>query len=311
MSYIQLKFIASMPDYLKGILLALISTGLFVLSGMLVRMLGSSIDTFQILLFRQLVFILVLLPAIKANFDTLLKPQKVKLHVLRIVGAFFALYFGFIAVSNLPFADAQALGFLQVLFVALISKTFLSEKLSISRLFTISVGFIGVMLVVQPKFLEASFQYVLVGSLGALGAAIAVVCVRKVAQSEPKITLLAYQAIFVGIIALLPSINNWHWPSLYELGLLILVGILSSIGQWLGVTAYRYGEANVIANVQYVSIIYSLVLGYFIFSEVPDNLALIGATVLILSAVLPQMYQRARSALGHQTSLPSERYTKE
>ncbi|MDG3086431.1 DMT family transporter [Vibrio hannami] len=303
MSSLKLNALISMPDYLKGVLLALFSTALFVLSGMMVRMLSGSIDTFQILLFRQIVFILVLLPAIRANIEVLLKPKKVKLHVLRITGAFFALYFGFITVSNLPFADAQALGFLQVLFVALISKTFLSEKLSGSRLFTIVVGFVGVMLVVQPKFYETSFIFVLIGAVASLGAAIAVVCVRKVAQTEPKITLLAYQAIFVGLIALLPSISNWYWPTLNELGLLIMVGLLSSVGQWIGVTAYKYGEANIIANVQYVSIIYSLVLGYFIFSEIPDSLALIGASILILSAVIPQIYPLTKSAIGQKIAL--------
>lgn len=302
MSYVQFNRISMMPDYLKGILLALISTGLFVLSGMLVRILSSSIDTFQILLFRQVVFVLVLSPAIISNIEILIRPKQVKLHFLRIVAAFFALYLGFITVSNIPFADAQALGFLQVIFVALISRTLLSEALSHSRLFTIAVGFIGVMLVVQPKFYDASFSYILIGSLGSLAAAVAVVCVRKVAQSEPKITLLAYQAIFVGIIALIPSIHNWNWPSLNELGLLILVGLLSSVGQWFGVTAYKFAQANIVANVQYASIIYSLLLGYFIFSEIPDTLALVGACVLIFSAVLPQIYYRLKPAFSHQLS---------
>jgi len=299
MSIIKTSTVLNIPDEFKGILLALVSTGLFVVSALLVRLLSGSVDTFQILLFRQIVFIVVLLPAIKSNIAILVRPQKLQLHVLRITGAFFALYFGFIAVSNLPFADAQALGFLQVLFVAVISRTFLSEQLTLSRILTISVGFIGVIMVVQPEFYHASFFYILIGALGALGAAIAVVCVRKVAQTEPKITLLAYQAVFVGFIALIPSITSWYWPTIEELGLLILVGLLSSAGQWFGVTAYKFGQANLIANVQYVSIIYSLLLGYFIFSEVPDNLALAGAAILLLSALIPQLFQWARSAISH------------
>ncbi|WCE31518.1 DMT family transporter [Vibrio sp. SCSIO 43137] len=303
MSVIKANTISNIPDDLKGILFALVSTGLFVVSAMLVRVLSDSVDTFQILLFRQIVFIVVLMPAIKSNIAILLKPQKLQLHVLRITGAFFALYFGFIAVGNLPFADAQALGFLHVLFVAFISRTFLSEQLTLSRIFTISAGFIGVIMVVQPEFYHASLFYILIGALGALGAAVAVVSVRKIAQTEPKITLLAYQAVFVGFIALIPSITNWYWPNFEELGLLILVGLLSSAGQWFGVTAYKFGQANLIANVQYVSIIYSLLLGYFIFSEVPDNLALAGAAILILSALIPQLFQWARSTISHQNTV--------
>ena len=94
---------------LKGILLALMSTALFVLVGVLVRILSERIDVFQILLFRQLVFVALLIPAIAVYINTLLKPRMVHLHLLRIAGAFLALYLGFITVSNIPLADATAL----------------------------------------------------------------------------------------------------------------------------------------------------------------------------------------------------------
>ncbi len=181
-------FQSTVPAPLKGISLALISTALFVLSGMLVRLLSATIDTFEILLFRQIVFIIVLLPAIKKNIEVLRKPKKIKLHTLRIFSAFVSLYFGFVTVSNLPFADAdaQALGFLQVLFVALISRTFLSERMTPSRVLTILIGFVGVMLIVQPELDNIASPFILTGAISALGAAIAVVCVRKVATTEPK-----------------------------------------------------------------------------------------------------------------------------
>ncbi|PSW18125.1 EamA/RhaT family transporter [Photobacterium sanctipauli] len=284
----------AIPNYLKGILLALVSTGLFVVVGVLVRMLSSTIDTFQILLFRQVVFLAILMPAIKANIPVLLKPKKVKLHLLRITGAFFALYLGFVTVSNIPLADAKAIGFLQVLFVALISRMCLSEAVSASRWFTILVGFLGVMLIVQPNFADASFFYIVLGALGALGAATAVVCVRKVAQTEPRITLLAYQAIFVGLLALIPSLYSWQWPTFNELCLLILVGAISSVAQWFGVSAYKWGEANVIANVEYISILYSIALGYLLFAEIPNSIAFLGAAVLISSVAIPYLYKAIR-----------------
>ncbi|USD43772.1 DMT family transporter [Vibrio sp. SCSIO 43135] len=275
----------------KGVALALVSTALFTIVGVLVRVLSGSIDLFQILLSRQVVFIALLLPAIVKNMDVLLKPKHLKLHTFRILGAFVALYFGFVTVSNIPLADATALGFTQVLFVAAISRMFLAEQVSTSRLFTIIVGFIGVMLVVQPSFEQSSLTYTLLGLLSALGAAVAVICVRKVAQTEPRITLLAYQAIFVGLIALVPSLLNWTWPTLEQMVLLVCVGAISSVAQWIGITAYKYGEANVVANVEYAKIIYSVLFGYWLFAEIPNIVALTGIVVLILSAVLPILFK--------------------
>ncbi|MGF1728634.1 DMT family transporter [Photobacterium kasasachensis] len=285
-----------MPPTLKGISLALLSTALFTVVGVLVRVLSDSIDLFQILLFRQLVFLSLLMPAIVGNLEVLLKPKRLKLHTFRILGAFVALYLGFVTVSNIPLADATALGFTQVLFVACISRLFLAEAISAKRLFTIIVGFIGVMLVVQPSFEQTSMLYTLLGLVAALGAAVAVICVRKVAQVEPRITLLAYQAIFVGLMALIPSILVWQWPSAYELALLIGVGVLSSIAQWIGVTAYKYGEANVIANVEYAKIIYSLFFGYWLFAEKPDLLAMVGVILIVMSAVLPMLFKKKSKA---------------
>lgn len=107
------------------------------------------------------------------------------------------------------------------------------------------------------------------------------------AQTESKVVLLTYQAVFVGLIALIPSLLAWQWPTLRELALLMLVGVISSVAQWIGITAYKLGEANVIANVEYAKIICSLLFGYFLFSETPNEMAAIGMLIIISSAFLP------------------------
>jgi len=288
--------ISQLPPTIKGVLLALMSTAMFVFVGVLVRILNESVDVFQILLFRQLVFITLLLPSVVNNIKLLLTPSCIKLHFFRIVGAFFALYFGFLTVSYIPFAVATALGFTQVLFVAFISNLFLSERVGAMRLFTIVVGFFGVMLVVQPSFESAAFEYTLLGLVGALGAATAVVCVRKMAQTVPKVVLLTYQAVFVGLIALIPSLHSWQWPSAEEMLLLFLVGVISSIAQWIGISAYKLAEANVVANVEYAKIIYSLLFGYWLFSETPNTMAIVGVIIILLSAVVPLLLNHCLKA---------------
>lgn len=282
-----LSFFDGLSDPAKGIALALISNALFILVGVIVRELSQTIDIFQILLFRQLVFVTLLMPSIISNIDAMLHPKMVSMHIWRVTGAFIALYFSFLTVSNIPFADATALGFLKVLFVAVISRLFLKENVGWARMTTILVGFTGVMLVVQPTLESESLFYVGTGLVAALGAAIAVICVRKMANVESKTVVLAYQAIFVGAVALIPALIEWQWPTWSELALLVLVGVISSIGQWFGVTAYKWGEANVVSNVEYSQMIYSMILGYLLFAELPNSLALIGASVILFSAILP------------------------
>ncbi|RDE25070.1 DMT family transporter [Motiliproteus coralliicola] len=285
------RFEGRVSQSMQGILLALISTALFVVVGVMVRILSERIDLFQILLFRQLVFITLLTPAILRSFDTLKRTSMARFHLLRITGAFLALYLGFVTVSNIPLADATALGFTQVLFVAVISRLFLAESVGTIRMLTLLIGFVGVLLVVQPGFDSPSLIYMMTGLTAALGAAVAVVCVRWLAKTEPRTVLLSYQALFVGLITLVPSWCAWQWPTKNELLLLISVGVISSLAQWIGVTAYQKAEANIVANVEYVKILYSLILGYLLFAELPNVLSVFGVVVLLLSALVPWVWQ--------------------
>ena len=286
------SYFHSLSDPTKGITLALTSNALFILVGVIVRDLSHTIDIFQILLFRQLVFVVLLMPSIVSSWQAMTHPKMPMMHAMRVTGAFIALYFSFLTVSNIPFADATALGFMKVLFVAIISRSFLSETVGTQRIITIIIGFIGVLLVVQPTMDSDSLFYIGTGLVAALGAAVAVICVRKMSVIESKVVVLAYQAIFVGLVTLIPSILAWQWPTITELTLLVLVGVISTIGQWFGVTAYKWGEANVVSNVEYSQMIYSMLLGYFLFSELPNTLALGGAVIIIISALIPFVFRK-------------------
>ncbi|TKB50101.1 DMT family transporter [Ferrimonas aestuarii] len=275
----------------KGVLLALLSTLLFTLVATIVKRLSQSIDPIQILLFRQLVFIALLLPGIIKAQSSLFKPKYKALHSARIAGAFTALYCGFLTFAELPLANATAIGFTQVLFVAALSSLWLKEGVSNSRWLVLLTGFMGVCLVIQPNFSTQEIDYVAVGLLGALGAAIAVLCVRKLSGCESKLAILSYQAIAVGVMALIPSIAIWQWPTPEQWCWLVAVGVLSSLAQWVGVSAYHYAAANVVANVEYMKILYALVLGLVMFSEIPNSLALLGAAMILLSPLLQQRRQ--------------------
>ncbi|MBY5993871.1 DMT family transporter [Ferrimonas balearica] len=277
----------SLTDPTRGVLLALVSSALFVLVGALVRVLSEGIGVFQILLVRQGVFVLLLLPLMWRLGPALFHPRDGLLHGVRIIGAFASLALGFLAVSNLPLADATALGFTQVLFVALIARLWLRELVDLSRMVILGVGFAGVCLVIQPQFADPAWRYVLAGLGAALGAAVAATCVRRLAQRSSRTLLLSYQAVLVGLVALGPALAQWRWPTTEQWGLLLLVGGLSALATWLGVSALKHAEANLVSNVGYVQILYALVLGYALFGEVPNALALAGVALLLASVAVP------------------------
>ncbi len=189
------------------------------------------------------------------------------------------------AVEFLPLTTAITLGFAQVFFVAVLAFLFLEEKVGIHRMVAVVMGFLGVLVVMRPGVEGIINPYTLIPVLGALGAAVAITSVRKLSQTESTATLLAYQAIFVGLLSGIPLFWLWTTPNFEGWLLLITMGVLATAGNWIGVKALRMGEASVVGNIEYVKLVYAAILGYFIFSEVPDAHTILGALVIIASSL--------------------------
>jgi drug/metabolite transporter (DMT)-like permease len=154
--------------------------------------------------FRQIIVFASSLPAIIRSFPHSLKVRSPALHALRLVAAFTALTFSIWALALLPLTTAVTLAFARVFFVALLAAWFLHETVGLHRIGAVIVGFIGVTIVMRPTLAGMADFHTLVPIIGALGAGVATVLVRKLSQTESTATLLVYQSIFVGALTAAP-----------------------------------------------------------------------------------------------------------
>lgn len=274
-----------MSNNVKGIVWALLATALFAIAAVMAKVAVKDYHVLQILFFRQIAVFLSSLPSIAQSFPDSLKTQHPVSHALRLMGAFVALSCGIWAVSVLPLTTAITLGFVQVFFVSLLASYFLNESVGLNRIGAVLIGFLGVVVVIRPGVDGILDINSFIPILAAFGAAVAVISVRKLSQTESTATLLIYQAVFVGVLAGLPLIWLWVTPDMPGLLFLMAMGVVATAGQWVGVKALRLGEASVIGNIQYVQLIYAAILGFLIFGEVPDRYTLIGATIIIGSSI--------------------------
>ena len=274
-----------LPNNIKGIGWALLATALFASAAAMAKVAVEVYHVLQILFFRQIVVFLSSLPSIAQSFPDSLKTNHPLSHAFRLMGAFIALSCGIWAVSVLPLTTAITLGFAQVFFVALLALYFLNESVGLHRISAVIVGFVGVAVVMRPGVAGILDIHSFIPIFGALGAAVAVISVRKLSQTESTATLLVYQAVFVGVLAGIPLYWVWVTPDITGLLFLLAMGVVSAAGQWVGVKALRLGEASVIGNIQYVQLIYAAILGFFIFGEVPDRYTLVGAAIIIGSSI--------------------------
>ncbi|KZK89783.1 Riboflavin transporter [Pseudovibrio sp. Ad5] len=281
---------------IKGALWALLATALFVLTTALAKIAATDYHILQILFFRQCFVFISALPVLLHSFPHGFKTKNPLQHAFRLTGSFIALSSGIWAVTVLPLTTATTLSFAKAFFVALLAAFFLGEALTRTRIFGILSGFSGVLVVMRPGLDGFASLYTLIPILGALGAAVALICVRKLSQTESTATLLAYQAIFIGFMSGLPMFWLWKTPDLYGSLLLATMGLTATIGQWTIIKALRLGEASIIGTIQYVALLYAALLGLVLFSELPDTFTLIGAAVIIFSALYMMQKEHRRKA---------------
>ncbi|MCP4979815.1 MAG: DMT family transporter [Gammaproteobacteria bacterium] len=274
-----------MSDNVKGILWALLATALFAIVAAMAKVAVKEYHVLQILFFRQILVFLSCLPSIARSFPGSLKTQHPNIHASRLLGAFVALSCSIWAVAVLPLTTAITLGFAQVFFVALLALSLLNESVGKYRIVAVVVGFVGVVIVMRPGVEGMVDIYALIPILSALGAAVAVISVRKLSQTESTATLLVYQSVFVGALAGVPLFWLWVTPDLNGMILLLAMGVLATVANWIGVKALRLGEASVVGNIQYMQLIYAAILGFFLFSEVPDKYTIVGAAIIIGSSI--------------------------
>jgi drug/metabolite transporter (DMT)-like permease len=274
-----------MSDNTKGILWALLAAALFSVVIAMAKIAVTQYHVLQILFFRQVVVFLSSIPSIAKSFPESLKTKMPGIHAARLVGAFTALSCGIWAVAVLPLTTATTLAFAQVFFVAILALVFLKETVGPHRIGAVIVGFIGVIVVMRPGVDGLININALIPLLGATGAAVAVTAVRRLSQTESTATLLVYQAVFVGGLAGFPLIWLWVTPDVFGWFFLFIMGVLATLGQWVGVRALRLGEASVVGNMEYSKLIYAAILGYVLFGELPDSYTILGACIIIGSSI--------------------------
>ena len=259
------------PDNIKGILWALLANGLFATVATMAKLAVTVYHALQILLFRQIIAFLSSLTSIAKSFPQSLKTHHTGLRVVRLIGVFAALSTSIWAVAVFQLTTAITLAFAQVFFVALLAMKFLGEPVRTHRIGFMIVGFVVVVIVIQPGVDGLFNRYSLIPQVVPVGVAFAVASVRKLSQTESTATLLVYQAVFVGTLASISLFWVWVTPVLPCLILLLAMGSLVTLGQWVGVNALHLGEASVIGNIQYMQLIYEEILGYVQFWRNPER----------------------------------------
>jgi len=281
----------------------------FSLMVALIKLVGTRLPVTQVLLVRQTIMVAMLVPAFVNGPPGLLKTNRPDLQLLRVCLALVAMLCGFTAIINLPLADATALGFVKSFFVTIFAVIVLKETVGVHRWAAVCVGFLGVMFMAQPG--TASFSiYGLLAVVGSAAAGCVMVVIRILNRTETPNTILVYQALGVGVVMIIPSVLFWVAPTPSEWILLVAIGVVSFFAQKLNILAYRFGEASMLASLDYVRLLYATVFGAILFAQWPGKETLAGALIIVLASLytVHREAQRKQVLVSAPESRPNQNH---
>ena len=233
--------------------------------------------------FFGLIPILMLVP--RSEIKTFYKTSRPKLHAFRAVSGTFAIVALFIALREIPLADVVSLTFGGPIFVTLGSIFFLSEKVGFRRWSAVFIGFIGMLLIVKPAYQELNIYYIFPIIFCIFFACVAL-SIRSLSTTEPNYRIALYFSLLSMFVGLFTLPFGWVVPSKFELFLLIFTGIIGSYANILLTASLRIAEASLVTPTKYLNLVFAILLGYFIWGEIPKILTLLGATLIIVSSII-------------------------
>jgi S-adenosylmethionine uptake transporter len=286
----------------------LVSALLFALMAACVKLASATYGTAEIVLFRSLVGVVGLFAYARIRGQSLATPVA-GLHLRRSVVGVTALALWFYALGELPLGTAMTLNFSSPLFSTafVIGAAVLAGRRAPWILSCcVVVGFIGIVLILQPSFGAGQEVAALLGLLSGFLSAVAYWHVRKLVRlGEPEWRTVFYFALSgsaFGLIGALPEgFTRNHTPQ--GLFLLLAVGICATLAQLAMTRAYGRGRTVLTANLQFSAIVFAALLGILLFGDRIAITGWLGMAVIIASCIVATVLVRRRSAPVLQSSI--------
>ncbi len=281
---------------LRGIALKLASVLVFIVMAAMVKAVRDHVPAGETVFFRSFfaIPVIVVWLAWRRELRTGLRTKNPMGHVWRGLVGTMAMGLGFASLGYLPLPEVTAIGYAAPLLTVIFAAMFLGEQVRAFRIGAVVLGLAGVLIVLSPRLTvltgEAAGTREALGAMLVLGsavfAALAQVFVRKLVNTEATAAIVFYFSLTASVLSLVTLPFGWVWPTAGETALLVGAGLLGGVGQILLTSSYREADASLVAPFDYASMLFALLIGYFVFSEVPTLTMLGGAALVILAGIL-------------------------
>ena len=285
-------------------LLAVFAMLLFTLEATFVKAIGPDVNAAQVALVRGVAQFAFLALWLRGRAWTMFATERPRMHLLRGFFSASGSLAYFYVFALLPMATATVVFFSSILFTTMAAGPILHEKVGWRRWSATLVGFLGILIVMRPGAVTFDWPLVVAFYLAINSSAITL-STKDLTRTEPTGTIMAWIGATTLAFCLPVALATWTWPTTQALVLMVLVGIVGTLGQWASISAYRLADATGIAPIQYLRIVFAGAIGYWLFGEALDLWSVAGAAIVTGSAIYITVreVQLKRDRAGRQLDL--------
>lgn len=280
----------SRANYLKAIVWFVLSLVVSCGNDVLVKYIGTHISPWQVAFFRCFFGTLTLLPLMLYHGQGVFKTDRLLMHGVRGGLLFVAIGLWSCGVQTAPITTATIISFTVPIFVLILAPIFLQERVTWLMWLATLIGFVGIVLVLQPDdgVLQASSALLVIAAM--LFGMLDIINKKYVAQ-EPLLCMLFYSTLFATVFLALPALYASGLPMRYEWLWLLVLGIGSNLILYFLLQAFALARATALAPFRYLELLISMGMGYALFQELPNGTSYLGAAMIIPSTLLTVYYQ--------------------
>lgn len=276
--------VAMESGHWRGIIFMLLGTALFTFNDALGKWMVASVAVGQLLFIRSATALVVLLPAVhRAGWRKIFVLHQPGQHVLRLAFIVAEVFCFYLAVRHLPLADVMAVYQATPLIVTVLAIPLLGEAVGWRRGLAVGLGFIGVLLVLQPDGGVFTVP-ALIALAGSVTYALSMVATRKLRETN-SLSLIVYHSIAVGGFGLLTLPWGWEPVDLPGIGYLALIGVVATAAHMCMNQSLKLSPAAVVVPFTYTSLLWAILLGWLFFADLPTPLMLLGAGIIVASGL--------------------------
>jgi drug/metabolite transporter (DMT)-like permease len=266
-----------------GIFWMCMATLVSSISGGMVRELAGEIPTMELVFFRNVVALAVLIPIVRRQGLTLPDRSQAGIYALRVLFAYSAMTMLFFALSKMPIADVYALQYTTPLFTMVLAVLILKQKADRHSWVACMVGFVGTLIVMRPGIIEITLASAAALTMAFLYAGTNTTIKLLSRKDSPEVITLWTNLLMLPL-ALVPALIFWVTPTLEQWPLIMGIAVISSLGGYCFTRSVSAADARIVQPFQFSRMIFATAIGWIMFSELPDLWTWLGAGVIFCAS---------------------------